>query len=147
LSTQSRRWLLVAGALLAVCLTASGGLLFAAASLLAVNDATLVGMGDPDFTAFDCLVGGHFVQPGPAMKVNTEWVIDDDLVPVLAAFRRQGWMSTTHMTTNIQMLPVRPTAFSLGLLHVKVLRALALSYTEDGTTRVVATTRVVVCPP
>ena len=142
-----RRWLWAAGALLAVCLLASGGLTLGAASLFAVNDATLVGVGQPDLAAFDCLVGGHFVQPGPALKVNTEWVIHDDLVPVLAAFRRQGWMAATQMTTNIQMLPARPTAFGLGVLQVKVLRALALSYTEAGTTRVVATTRVVVCPP
>jgi hypothetical protein len=87
------------------------------------------------------------VRPGPAVKLNTEWIIDDDLVPVLASFQRQGWMSSTHMTSNIQMLPTEPTAVDLGLLRVQVFRALALSYTQAGTTRVVATTRIVACPP
>ena len=86
------------------------------------------------------------MQPGPALRVVTEWIIDDDLVPVLSSLRRQGWRSTTQMTSNIQMVPTAATGFNLGLLRLQVFRALSLSYTAAGTTRVVATNRFVACP-
>jgi hypothetical protein len=138
---------LLALALAGAALVGAAALCVWALRLSGVNQATLVGVGQPEVATFDCLVGGHFVQPGPAAKLNTEWIIDDDLVPVLTSFRRQGWMSSTHMTSNIQMLPTEPTAVDMGLLRVQVFRALALSYTQAGTTRVVATTRIVICPP
>lgn len=116
-------------------------------NLFKLNQGDLVGVSQPAFSTYDCLVGGHLVRPGPTMQIITEWVIADDLVPVLAAFQRQGWTPSTHMATNIQMLPTAPTAVDVGLLRVRVFRALALSYTQAGTTRVVASTRVVACPP
>jgi hypothetical protein len=134
-------------ALAAASLVAAGGLCLWGARVLNINDASLVGVGQPEMSSYDCLVGGRLVRPGPAMRVNTEWIIDDDLVPVLASLRRQGWQSSTHMTTNIQMLPNSPTALDMGLLRVHVFRALSLSYTQAGTTRVAASTRFVACPP
>ncbi len=134
-------------ALTAACLLAALPVCLWTVSALNVNDANLVGVGQPEMSSYDCLVGGRFVRPGPALRVNTAWVIEDDLVPVLTAFRRQGWMSATQMTTNIQKLPTSPSRLNVGLLRFQVFRALSLSYTQAGTTRVDASTRFVVCPP
>ena len=128
-----RRWTLLFAAL-------------AAASLLAAAGMCVWGVRQPEVSSYDCLVGGRFIRQGPALRVHTEWVIDDDLVPVLAQFRRQGWQSSTQMTTNIQMLPASTTALDMGVVRVKVFRALSLSYTQAGTTRVAASTRFVACP-
>jgi hypothetical protein len=118
-----------------------------AGSLLKLNDASLVSIGKPSADSYNCLVGGHFIRPAPAVNLNTEWRIDADLVPVMSNFRRQGWIMTSHTTTPVEMLPGEATAFDMGLVRVQVFRALALSYTADGETRVVASTRVVACPP
>jgi hypothetical protein len=118
-----------------------------AARLLNLNDASLVSISQPSLSTYQCLVDGHFIRPGPAVTLNTEWVIDDDLVPVLAAFGRQGWYMTSHSTTPVQMLPGEPTALNMGLLRVQVFRSVALSYAQAGGTRVVATTSAVACPP
>lgn len=132
--------------LAAVCVLATLPLCVWAVGALWINEASLVGVGPPALAAYDCLVGERFVRPGPSLNVVTEWIIDDDLVPVLSSLRRQGWWSTTQMTSNINMLPASPTSFNMGLLRVQVFRALSLSYTQAGTTRVVASSRFVACP-
>jgi hypothetical protein len=142
---RRRASLLLIG-LAAACLLASLPLCLWTASALRINEASLVGVGEPEMSSYDCLVGGRFIRPGPALRVVTEWIIDDDLVPVLSSLRRQGWMSTTQMTSNIQMVPTASTGFNLGLLRLQIFRALSLSYTTAGTTRVVATNRFVACP-
>ncbi len=134
-------------AALGLSLAAAAALCVWSVGQLNVNQAGLVGVGRPELSTYDCLVSGRFVRPGTAVRVPTEWIIDEDLVPVLANFRRQGWWSSTQMTTDIQMLPTTPTALHIGLLRVQVFRALSLSYTQAGTTRVAASTRFVVCPP
>lgn len=144
---RRRRWLLLllaftGLALLPVCAVGAW-----AVRLIRLNDATLVGISPPSLDDYKCLVGGHFIRPGPSVTLNTEWVIDDDLVPVLAAFGRQGWYMTSHSTTPVQMLPSEPTALDMGLLRVQVFRSVALSYAQAGGTRVIATTSAVACPP
>ncbi len=146
LTMPRRRVTLVVLGLVAACALATLPLCVWTASALQINEASLVGVGQPELGSYDCLVGGRFVRPGPSMNVVTEWIIDDDLVPVLSSLQQQGWMSTSQMTSNILMLPTSTTAFDLGLLRLQVFRGLSLSYTQAGTTRVVASNRFVACP-
>jgi hypothetical protein len=117
--------------------------------LLAPRDqrATLVRVAASSPSSTPCLTSNASLRSGPTAGFQVEWEIRDDVVSVLGALIREGWVPITRMTTSIKLLPAQQTNLDLGLAHVRVFRGLTLSYTEQYRTRFVATTSVALCLP
>ena len=73
--------------------------------------------------------------------------VDADVVVVINRLRQAGWQTISHMATNIEMIPNAPTVIPLGLATLRLNQGASLSYTDEGTTRLVVDSTLVVCPP
>ena len=86
------------------------------------------------------------VVSGPALSFRAEWRIEAAVVQVLHDFRQQGWSLITHGAENIELLPLKPTTIGLGLWEMRVFQEALLSNTSERTTRLRATTAILICP-
>lgn len=107
---------------------------------------TLAHIGIPSFSSTRCL-GSGTLNLGPKVRFTAEWETDDELVGVLNNLIRQGWQPINHMDSSIELLPAQQTTVDLWMLRARLLRAVSLSYTDDLSTRLVASTSIVLCLP
>jgi hypothetical protein len=97
--------------------------------------------------AAPCPGGQAAVPTGPGVDSLVQGVVADDLVTVLASLGKRGWRTTTNMAMFIELRPAEAPELNLGLIRLRLYRGVALSYTPDRQTQVVAQTTLAVCGP